>query len=100
MEPRKQSLADQAARDRICNDLDTSLVVEAAAGTGKTSALISRILSAVSSGRVTLDRIVAVTFTEFAAGELKLRLRGALERAARDQKSTAQQVTPVSYTHL
>ncbi|HSE20260.1 MAG TPA: UvrD-helicase domain-containing protein, partial [Pyrinomonadaceae bacterium] len=93
MEPRKQSLADQAARDRICNDLDTSLVVEAAAGTGKTSALISRILSAVSSGRVTLDRLVAVTFTEFAAGELKLRLRGELERAARDQKSTAQQVS-------
>ena len=88
----KQSLADQAARDRICQDLDTSLVVEAAAGTGKTSALISRILAAVSSGRVTLDRMVAVTFTEFAAGELKLRLRGALERGAKDKSSTPQQV--------
>jgi ATP-dependent helicase/nuclease subunit A len=92
MELIKQSLADQAARDRICNDLDTSLVVEAAAGTGKTSALISRILAAVSSGRVTLDRMVAVTFTEFAAGELKLRLRGALERGAKDKGSTPQQV--------
>ena len=29
------SLADSAARDRIASDLDTTLVVEAAAGTGK-----------------------------------------------------------------
>jgi ATP-dependent helicase/nuclease subunit A len=82
-------LADQSARDLICNDLDKSLVVEAAAGTGKTSALIGRILAGVSSGRVRLARMVAVTFTEFAAGELKLRLRSALERDARDPDCSA-----------
>jgi ATP-dependent exoDNAse (exonuclease V) beta subunit len=74
-------LADQQARDRICGDLDTTLVVEAAAGTGKTSALVGRILSGIISGRVSLANIVAVTFTEFAAGELKLRLRSAIEEA-------------------
>ena len=46
-----QTLADQPARDRIRDDLDTTLVVEAAAGTGKTSALIGRILSGIVSGR-------------------------------------------------
>ena len=86
-------LADQAARDRICNDLETSLVVEAAAGTGKTSALIDRILAGVKSGRVVLSRVVAVTFTEFAAGELKLRLRSALEKAIKDPPTTAQEIT-------
>jgi ATP-dependent helicase/nuclease subunit A len=80
-------LADQQARERICNDLDTTLVVEAAAGTGKTSALIGRILSGVISGRVSLARMVAVTFTEFAAGELKLRLRSEIERARQRQDS-------------
>ncbi|MGD0072824.1 MAG: UvrD-helicase domain-containing protein [Candidatus Binataceae bacterium] len=75
------TLADQSARDRIANDLDTTLVIEAAAGTGKTTALVSRIVAAVGSGRATLDRIVAVTFTEKAAGELKLRLRSEIERA-------------------
>jgi ATP-dependent exoDNAse (exonuclease V) beta subunit len=75
------SLADQAARDRIRDDLDTTLIVEAAAGTGKTSALIGRILAGISSGRVRLAQMVAVTFTEFAAGELKLRLRSAIEQA-------------------
>jgi len=71
-------LADKQARQRICDDLDTSLIVEAAAGTGKTTALIGRILSGIINGRVKLGEIVAVTFTEFAAGELKLRLRSAI----------------------
>jgi ATP-dependent helicase/nuclease subunit A len=76
----KENLADQAARDRIRNDLDTSLVVEAAAGTGKTSELVRRIISVIKSGRASLDQVVAVTFTDAAAGELKLRLRGEIER--------------------
>ena len=82
-------LADQQSRDRICNDLDTTLVVEAAAGTGKTSALIGRILSGIKSGRLALANMVAVTFTEFAAGELKLRLRSAIEDA-RQQATTSE----------
>src|SRR2546423_3330030 len=71
---------DQAARDAIANALDETLVVEAAAGTGKTTELVRRILRVLSTGRATVEQIVAVTFTEKAAGELKLRLREALER--------------------
>ncbi len=73
------ALADQVARDRIASDLDTTLVVEAAAGTGKTTALVDRIVAAVMRGRAELARVVAVTFTEAAAGELKLRLREQIE---------------------
>jgi ATP-dependent exoDNAse (exonuclease V) beta subunit len=79
-----QPLADQTARDRIRNDLETTLVVEAAAGTGKTSELVRRILAGIGSGRVKLANVVAVTFTEFAAGELKLRLRTEIEKARED----------------
>lgn len=91
---RKEStvLADQAARDRIRDDLETTLVVEAAAGTGKTSALIGRILSGIVSGRVSLAKTVAVTFTEFASGELKLRLRSRIEEA-RQQTDNSPQTT-------
>jgi ATP-dependent helicase/nuclease subunit A len=64
------------------------LVVEAAAGTGKTSALVERILAGVISGRVSLARTVAVTFTDFAAGELKLRLRLAIEEARQKHASS------------
>jgi len=87
------ALADQSARDRIRNDLDTTLIVEAAAGTGKTSALIGRILSGIISGRVSLANIVAVTFTEFAAGELKLRLRAAIEEARQHRDNSAETTT-------
>ncbi len=77
-------LADQRVRDRIRDDLDTTLIVEAAAGTGKTTALVRRIVAALAGGRAELGRIVAVTFTEKAAGELKLRLRAAIETARGD----------------
>jgi ATP-dependent helicase/nuclease subunit A len=73
-------LADQHDRDKIANALDDTLVVEAAAGTGKTTELVKRILRVLARGRTTVGSIVAVTFTEKAAGELKLRLREALER--------------------
>src|SRR6185295_8078846 len=80
-------LADGAARGAIANDLDATLVVEAAAGTGKTTELVTRILRVLATGRAVMTGIVAVTFTEKAAGELKLRLRERLEqdRARPDQ---------------
>jgi ATP-dependent helicase/nuclease subunit A len=79
-----RAIADQRVRERIRNDLDTTLIVEAAAGTGKTTALVNRIVAALANARAELGRIVAVTFTEKAAGELKLRLRAEIESARRD----------------
>jgi ATP-dependent exoDNAse (exonuclease V) beta subunit len=84
----KPELADAEARRRILNDFTTTLFVEAAAGTGKTTALVGRIVALICEGASTLDRIVAVTFTEKAAGEMKLRLREEIERA-RNSKDLA-----------
>ncbi|TMA15275.1 MAG: ATP-dependent deoxyribonuclease subunit A, partial [Deltaproteobacteria bacterium] len=75
------ALADARARERIQTDLGATLVVEAAAGTGKTTELVARIVALVRTGRTTLDRILSVTFTDLAAGEMKLRLRSELEEA-------------------
>jgi ATP-dependent helicase/nuclease subunit A len=85
----KTPLADHEARRRIREDLDTTLIVEAAAGTGKTTALVGRILAAITSGRLRLANMVAVTFTEFAAGELKLRLRTEIEHARQAKQTEA-----------
>ena len=79
-------LIDQNGRDIIRTALDKTLVVEAAAGTGKTSELVQRIIAVVAAGKATIDRIAGVTFTEKAAGELKLRLRSELEKARRAEK--------------
>ncbi len=81
-------LVDARAREIIERELSLTLVVEAAAGTGKTTALISRIVAVIRSGRTTLDRVVAVTFTEKAAGEMKLRLRTELDRARHEASGT------------
>jgi ATP-dependent helicase/nuclease subunit A len=76
----REPLLDGAERERIRTSLDESLVVEAAAGTGKTTELVKRLVTVLAEGRGTIDRVVAVTFTERAAGELKLRLRAELEQ--------------------
>jgi ATP-dependent exoDNAse (exonuclease V) beta subunit len=81
--------ADAEARRAITEDLDDTLVVEAAAGTGKTTELVKRILRVLETGRATMTEIVAVTFTEKAAGELKLRLREELERARGSAENAA-----------
>jgi hypothetical protein len=82
---------DDDARRAIRDDLDVTLVVEAAAGTGKTTELVNRILRVLETGRAEMTTIVAVTFTEKAAGELKLRLREALEdRRGRAADATVQ----------
>ncbi len=73
--------ADQAVRERVVTDFDTTFLLEAGAGTGKTTVLVKRILALVRGGRAPIDRIVAITFTEKAAGELKLRLREEIEAA-------------------
>ncbi len=73
--------SDQAARNRIGTDLGSTLFVEAGAGTGKTSALVSRIVELVVSG-VPMEHIAAITFTDRAATELRDRVRRRLEHLA------------------
>ncbi len=76
--------ADVEARRTIRESLDETLFVEASAGTGKTTSLVGRVVNLVATGRTTLDRLAAITFTEAAAAELRDRIRQELERAASD----------------
>jgi ATP-dependent helicase/nuclease subunit A len=70
---------DDEARRQIRELLDETLFVEASAGTGKTSALVERYVALVLAGRP-VERLIAITFTEKAAAELRDRVRGALEK--------------------
>ena len=72
---------DYAARDAIRHSLQESFLVEASAGTGKTTELTRRIVNLLKSGLGKVENIVAVTFTNKAAGELKIRLRQGLDDA-------------------
>jgi superfamily I DNA/RNA helicase len=66
-------LPDSAARASALTDIDRSLLVEAGAGSGKTAILAGRIAFLLASG-VAPKHIAAITFTEFAASELLIRV--------------------------
>ena len=89
MSETRPRLVDQADRDCIRTELDSTLVVEAAAGTGKTTELVARMVNTLAEGRARIGEIVAVTFTEKAAGELKLRLREEIEQHLRGQSAVS-----------
>ncbi len=76
--------SDQPTRDAIVERLDDNMVVEAGAGTGKTTSLVGRIVALITTGRASMGGIAAITFTEAAASELRERITEELERAAVD----------------
>lgn len=58
------------------------LLVSAAAGSGKTAVLVERILRMIAREGMSIDRMLIVTFTRAAAGEMRERLESRLTEAA------------------
>lgn len=77
---------DAQYRQLIEDDLEHSLMVEAGAGSGKTTSLVGRMLALIGSGQCTVDQMAAVTYTRKAAAELKDRFQIALEEAFKKEK--------------
>jgi exodeoxyribonuclease-5 len=67
-------LSDTKHRRRALSDHSTTLLVEAGAGTGKTSLLAGRVALLLASG-VHPRNVAAITFTELAASELLQRIQ-------------------------
>ena len=59
---------DSISRNRIVSEINTNFFVEAGAGSGKTTMLVSRMVAMVEAG-IPIDRICAITFTRAAANE-------------------------------
>ena len=66
---------------------DGNLLVSAAAGSGKTSVLVERIVKRITDpdNPVSVDSIVVVTFTKAAASEMKKRLSDRLQKMMEEQ---------------
>ncbi|WP_245462922.1 UvrD-helicase domain-containing protein [Mesorhizobium sp. M7D.F.Ca.US.005.01.1.1] len=73
------TLADQEARRQAMTDFSSILLVEAAAGTGKTSLMAGRVAMMLAAGRHP-GEIAAITFTELAASQLARRIRETVDK--------------------
>ena len=73
------TLIDQDSRRRAMTDFTSILLVEAAAGTGKTSLMAGRVAMMLASGYLPAD-IAAITFTELAASQLARRIKETVDR--------------------
>lgn len=75
---------DKEQRDLIVTRLDKSMLVEAAAGTGKTTSMIQRMTALLETGACSISRLAAVTFTRKSAAELRSRFQVQLETRSRN----------------
>lgn len=88
-------------RLRVQTLLGKNMVVEAGAGTGKTTLLIDRLCFAVLAQGVPAEKLVALTFTEKAAAEIKTRLIFKLQRVAESvRQGTADRTLDLLRSHF
>jgi len=93
----RSGLTDDQRRAVETEDVD--LCVVAGAGTGKTRVLTERIVHRVVNRGADLRRILAITFTEKAAAEMKSRLAEALGRAGRASAREEVEAAAISTIH-
>ena len=73
---------DAGAREQAVRTYERNVVVLASAGTGKTSLIVERFLNQVIEQDLPLREVAAITFSEKAATEMRLRVARALEMLA------------------
>lgn len=85
---------------------DKNILVSASAGSGKTTVLIARLMDLVMVDHVSIDQILAMTFTEAAANEMKKRLAVELQAAYKtstndeEKKYITKQLTNIQNAHI
>ena len=84
MSARKPTPEQQAAIDAA-----GEVLVSASAGSGKTFVMIEKIIGLILSGKAEAGSVLAVTFTNLAAAEMKERLRSALVARAAAEEDAA-----------
>ena len=81
-------------QQKVIETRNANVLVSAAAGSGKTAVLVARILSMITDLEhpVSIDELLIVTFTRAAAGEMRERIRLAIE--ARIEEEEKQEDSP------
>src|SRR5262245_48283483 len=98
--PMPTSPPDHDQRARIVGELDRTMVVEAAAGTGKTTMLIQRMIALLAAGKCGVETLAAVTFTRKAAAEIRARFQLGLERELKHSEGMARDRLTQALEHI
>ncbi len=86
-------------QERAVASRSGSLLLAAGAGSGKTSVLVERFVRAVQEDGIAPGRILAITFTERAAGELRQRVRARLLELGEREAARETEAANVSTFH-
>ena len=90
MSERKPTTEQRAAIEATAAEV----MVEAGAGTGKTGVMVDRYCRLVCDRGVSPDSVLAFTFTDKAAAELRQRIRAEIERRAEEGSERARELLP------
>lgn len=75
-------------QQRAINTYDKNILVAAAAGSGKTSVLVERVISHILNKKCDINEILVVTFTNAAASEMRERIAQAISERLPIKKRT------------
>lgn len=69
------------------NEKGRNILVAAAAGSGKTTVLVERIINKIINQKIDITNILVVTFTKAAAAEMKARILNAIYKKIEEEPS-------------
>lgn len=75
---------------------NSSLIVSAAAGSGKTAVLVERVMSMIIGGEADISDLIVVTFTEAAASEMKNKITSAILKELEERPKNKQLLRQLS----
>lgn len=89
------------SQKRIIESRNRNLLVSAAAGSGKTAVLVERIIRLITDKEhpVDIDRLLVVTFTEAAAGEMKERVDAAIQKRLEKEPENQHLIRQATLVH-
>ena len=88
------------AQQQAIDARNRELLVSAAAGSGKTAVLVERIVQLIVKDGLSIDRMLIVTFTRAAAGEMRERLETRLMEAAAGDARLSRQADLVASAQI
>lgn len=88
-------------QQKVIDQRDADILVSAAAGSGKTAVLVERIIQKITDEAhpLDVDKLLVVTFTKAAAGEMRERIARALELKVQEHPENAHYIRQLSLIH-